>query len=201
VASDITDGRQQGVLTDWNDERGFGFIAPTAGGSRVFVHVSAFPHGRRPRTGCEITYAEQQDERDRARASNVQYLPAVPARRSTGRGTPTALTIATLFFGLLVGLVVLHELPGLVLVAYGLLSGAAVLTYRADKSAAKQGRWRTPESTLHAVALLGGWPGALVARHALRHKTIKQPFRTIFWATVIANCAALTWFVSEAPLR
>lgn len=201
MASDDTDGRQQGVLTDWNDQRGFGFIAPTAGGPRVFVHVSAFPRGWRPRIGCEITYAERRDERDRARASNVQYLAGVPARRSTGSGTPTALTIATVFFGLLASLVVLQELPVLVFVAYGLLSGVAVLAYRADKSAAVQGRWRTPESTLHAVALLGGWPGALVARHALRHKTIKQPFRTIFWATVIANCAALTWYVSEAPLH
>jgi uncharacterized membrane protein YsdA (DUF1294 family)/cold shock CspA family protein len=201
VASDDTDGRQQGVLTDWNDERGFGFIAPTTGSPRVFVHVSAFPHGRRPRIGCEITYAEQRDERDRARASNVQYLAAVPARRSISSGAPTAVMIATLFFGLLVGLVVLQELPVLALVAYGLVSGVAVLAYRADKSAAEQGRWRTPESTLHAVALFGGWPGALVARHVFRHKTIKQPFRTIFWATVIANCAALTWFVGEAPLH
>ena len=28
----------------------------------------------------------------------------------------------------------------------------------------------------------------------LRHETIKQPFRTIFWITVIANCVALAWF-------
>jgi uncharacterized membrane protein YsdA (DUF1294 family) len=49
--------------------------------------------------------------------------------------------------------------------------------YAADKSAAEQGRWRTSESTLHAVALVGGWPGALVARRVFRHKTRKQPFR------------------------
>ncbi len=71
----------------------------------------------------------------------------------------------------------------------------------ADKTAAKQGRWRTSESTLHTIALVGGWPGALVARPVFRHKTTKQPFSTIFWVTVIANCAALGWFVYEAPLR
>ncbi|MFN3339314.1 MAG: cold-shock protein, partial [Dietzia sp.] len=40
--------RRQGVLEDWNDSRGFGFITPSSGGARVFAHVSAFPRGRRP---------------------------------------------------------------------------------------------------------------------------------------------------------
>jgi uncharacterized membrane protein YsdA (DUF1294 family) len=50
------------------------------------------------------------------------------------------------------------------------------------------------------IALVGGWPGALVARRVFRHKTTKQPFCTILWVTVIANCVALAWFVYEAPL-
>ncbi|WP_444677964.1 cold shock domain-containing protein [Halomonas sp. E19] len=35
--------RHEGKLTEWNDAKGFGFITPTAGGPRVFVHISAFP--------------------------------------------------------------------------------------------------------------------------------------------------------------
>ena len=92
------------------------------------------------------------------------------------------------------------EVPVLLLGSYGLLSAVAFLLYRADKSAAQQGTRRTPESTLHTIALVGGWPGALLARQVFRHKTIKQPFRTIFWVTVIANCMALAWSVSEGPL-
>ena len=121
-------------------------------------------------------------------------------RRAGGRGTPLALATAALFFALLVGLVVLGEVSVVLVVAYGLFSGAAFLMYGADKSAAEQGSWRTSESSLHTIALVGGWPGALVARRVFRHKTRKQPFRTIFWGTVIANCAALAWFVSAAPL-
>ena len=193
-------GRHQGVLVDWNDTRGFGFITPSAGGSRVFVHVSAFPRGQRPVSGCEVTYAELRDERNRARASEVRYLATPPAARASASGVPLALATATLFITLLVGLVVLDELPVVLLASYGLFSGIAFLLYRADKSAAEQGRWRTPESTLHTIALVGGWPGALVARRVFRHKTSKQPFRTIFWVTVIANCVALAWFVYEAPV-
>lgn len=192
-------GRQQGAVADWNDDRGFGFITPTSGGSRVFVHVSAFPRGRRPVTGCEVSYAEVLDERNRARAAEVRYLRGAPARRAGARGIFLPLAAVALFFSFLVGGFVLDDLPVTLPIAYGLFSGVAFLMYGIDKSAAQHGGRRTSESALHTVALVGGWPGALVARRVFRHKTIKQPFRTVFWLTVVANCAALAWLVSDAP--
>jgi cold shock CspA family protein len=30
--------RDQGRLTDWDDEKGFGFVTPENGGLRAFVH-------------------------------------------------------------------------------------------------------------------------------------------------------------------
>jgi uncharacterized membrane protein YsdA (DUF1294 family) len=88
----------------------------------------------------------------------------------------------------------------IVLAAYGLLSVVTFTTYGADKSAAVNGRWRTSESTLHLLALAGGWPGALAGQRVFRHKTRKQPFRAIFWLTVAVNCAVLAWFVVEEPV-
>lgn len=192
--------RQQGTVTTWNDERGFGFIAPDAGGPRVFVHVSAFPRGRRPVLDDLVTYELRRDERDRLNAAAVAYVVTRRAGRSMARGLPGVLALATLFLTALAGLVVLGELPVWVPVGYGVLSVVAFTMYRADKVAAESQAWRVPEANLHAVALLGGWPGALVARRAFRHKTRKQPFRTIFWATVVANCAVLGWFVYGDPL-
>lgn len=68
----------------------------------------------------------------------------------------------------------------------------AVSMYSMDKFAAVSGfgEQRVPESTLHLYGLLGGWPGALVARHVLRHKTRKQPFVFVFWVTAAINVAA-----------
>ncbi|KRE43686.1 hypothetical protein ASG74_02260 [Knoellia sp. Soil729] len=181
--------RRRGTLEVWNDERGFGFIAPATGGQRVFVHISAFARGNRPVVGREVTYADAHDEQHRARAVDVRFATAVG--HSRGSGIPSAFAVTALFFALLAGLWVLDEVPGTVLAAYGLVSGIAFMVYGADKAAAIQGRWRASESTLHLLGLLGGWPGALVARPVFRHKTIKQPFRAIFWATVLVNCLGL----------
>ena len=53
----------------------------------------------------------------------------------------------------------------------------AFFVYRSDKRSAEAGEWRTPESTLHFLALMGGWPGAFLAQRIFRHKTSKQSFQ------------------------
>ena len=70
---------------------------------------------------------------------------------------------------------------------------ATAVAYRLYKSAAERNVWRTSETMLHVMALIGGWPGALVAQQAFRHKSRKLSFRLAFWTTVALNCAALTW--------
>jgi uncharacterized membrane protein YsdA (DUF1294 family) len=41
-----------------------------------------------------------------------------------------------------------------------------------------------PESTLHLVDLIGGWPGGFVAQRYFRHKTSKGSFQFVFFLTV-----------------
>lgn len=58
------------------------------------------------------------------------------------------------------------------------INAATILAFAIDKSRAVAGSWRIREATLLQLAALGGWPGALSARHRFRHKTRKQPFAT-----------------------
>src|SRR5688572_14509905 len=69
----------------------------------------------------------------------------------------------------------LHAMPlcAEVLTLYAVMSVVAVAMYWSDKRRAHRGQWRFPEATLHTVELFGGWPGAWMAQHVLRHKSSK----------------------------
>ena len=75
------------------------------------------------------------------------------------------------------------------------------MLYAFDKTAAKDGARRTPESTLHWFSVAGGWPGALIAQQVLRHKSKKKSFRTVFWVTVIINCGILGWMYTPGGVE
>ena len=116
-------------------------------------------------------------------------------RRLSLDGQPALFSIALLvWLGLLVAISLRRLWPlDLPVVAGGLLllNIATFFSYAFDKSAAEQGRWRTSEKTLHALAAAGGWPAAWLAQRALRHKSRKQPFLTIYVLTVLLNLGAL----------
>ena len=101
-------------------------------------------------------------------------------------------------FIVLVGVgVFTSRLPRAILALYLGASVVAFLAYAFDKSAARRAGRRTRESTLHLLGLVGGWPGALLAQQLLRHKSIKPQFQRVYWATVILNCGALGWLLTD----
>ncbi|MES2791386.1 MAG: DUF1294 domain-containing protein [Planctomycetota bacterium] len=61
------------------------------------------------------------------------------------------------------------------------------ITYGFDKRRAVRGGRRVPERTLHIMALLGGWPGAMFGQKQFRHKTQKLSFRIVFWLVVFLH--------------
>jgi uncharacterized membrane protein YsdA (DUF1294 family) len=82
--------------------------------------------------------------------------------------------------------------------AFNLLAFAL---YFLDKTAARNGHRRISERTLLMLAFLGGSIGAVAAQKLLRHKTQKEPFRSILKAIVVLHVtlavAAGSLFVAE----
>ena len=196
--------RFQGKITNWNDEKGFGFVEPNGGGTRAFVHIKSFvSRSRRPMEGDVIIYELAQDHKSRFTAQNVKLANenrGKPANKPKGKGTAAPL-FAVLFCFMLFTLAITGKAPLVLPALYIGLSLITFIAYAIDKSAAQNNRWRTQESTLHLLSLLGGWPGALYAQRRLRHKSVKQEFQSVFWLTIVVNCGALVWLISSERAR
>ncbi|NND44201.1 MAG: DUF1294 domain-containing protein [Xanthomonadales bacterium] len=192
--------RHRGIIERWNDQRGFGFIRPEDGSGDVFLHISALESGNpRPSAGKSVSYRLGQDRRGRARAKAVRIAGATRAsvrRRPRRAGKRAALVISPGFLAGVGALVTADRLPPGVLWLYLAASIVTFVVYAMDKSAARQGGWRVPESTLHLLAVVGGWPGGLIAQRVLRHKSRKPSFQAAFWLMVVLNCAALVWVLT-----
>ena len=182
----------KGTLTSWDDEKGFGFITPEGAGKRIFVHIKSFTNRRqRPELHQIVSYSLSSDNQGRPCAVQVA-LPHEKRKLKMKKGT-CSYTIAFFFLAAITCSFFAGKIPLLIICLYFIISLLTFLVYAKDKSAAKKGAWRIPESTLHLFSLFGGWPGALVAQQTLRHKSKKQSFRFVFWLTVLLNCAGLLW--------
>lgn len=77
------------------------------------------------------------------------------------------------------------------LAAFGLMA--------ADKRRARKHRWRIPEHTLFAAALLGGSVGALAGMYLCRHKTRHWYFVVGMPLILAAQIAAVLWLGGMVP--
>ncbi len=193
--------RFQGKILNWNDDKGFGFVEPSGGGERAFVHIKAFKtRSRRPVNGEVIVYELVRENNNRFKAINIKFARdgKVSKNRSKAKSSNSFGVSFILLFciGLSVSTFILG-MPVIVAGLYVVMSFIAYVAYAIDKSAAKSGRWRTKESTLHLLSIIGGWPGAYLAQNKLRHKSSKSEFKSIYWVTVFINLGGLFWLHTE----
>ena len=191
--------RTKGKIASWNDDKGYGFISPLAGGKQVFIHVKAFSNrNRRPEVNDVVTYSVSKDKQGRPCAANATLAGDKVIQKTAQRSSKTAILFALLFLAAVSVSMVTGIVSEMLLIGYGGLSLITFLAYAFDKSAAQRGAWRTSEGTLLILGLAGGWPGGLIAQETLRHKSKKTSFRTSFWITVLMNCAALVWLHTDS---
>ena len=210
--------KQQGIVKKWQDDKGFGFIE-TETGAAVFFHVSEFKAQRRPTIGEQVVFTVGQDSQGRLQAKQVQELGFVQqkmaqknsqirqrnAKRSHQAefetGQKKRLVLGLGFYAILALLAVMQKISWLVVGWYFVLGLITYGMYAKDKAAAQSGEWRTPESTLHLLSILGGWVGAMVAQTYLRHKSQKPEFRMTYYLTVVINLAVLLFIMAGGGLE
>jgi uncharacterized membrane protein YsdA (DUF1294 family) len=133
---------------------------------------------------------------------------AINAAHVNDGGQITVLALAGLAGLLVLPVIACWRLGAL---AWGIGFWAAVVSlagysaYAQDKRSARQGEWRTSETGLHFMELLGGWPGAFLAQRRLRHKVSKVEFQMVFWAIVlgyqlVAADSLQNWKAARAAL-
>ncbi|MBM4987375.1 DUF1294 domain-containing protein [Vibrio parahaemolyticus] len=176
----------KGKVIEWNDSKGYGFISALNGELRVFLHISTVQSkGRRPKVDDEVKFEVNEGKKGRYNATNVTIL---------GSGSvPSTIMFSIVYLVLASTAVFILGGEKLFIAAYILMSIVTYVMYAIDKNAAQNGKWRTPENTLHLLSLLGGWMGALCAQNQFRHKSKKQPFKSILWLTIFVNIGAFVW--------
>ncbi len=215
--------RVEGRIAQWDDAKGYGFIAPSAGGPKIFAHARAFGlRPRRPFVGERVSYEPGTDAQGKARALKVRSLEpkpvaasaaggaasgkarragpaagggaassrAAPGHRAGAAGSASSgggVWLIPVFASLVLLTHLAWPIPNGLWGVYMAMSLATFIVYALDKRAARLGQWRVKESTLHGLALLCGWPGALLAQQLLRHKSAKPGFRRVFWLSVALN--------------
>ena len=98
------------------------------------------------------------------------------------------------------------NVPALIFKQYGNFSWVGLLylinsvitfiLYAYDKTEAGQNKIRVPEALLHVSEALGGWPGGLIARPVLHHKTNwqkKTGFKIINWLIIFVHLGFWLW--------
>ena len=83
----------KGMLSRWNEDKGFGFVHPYGGGQDVFVHISALKKmARRPRVGDVITFDVRLDNNGKKRAVNasIEGVASIPATHKRTRKNTAA---------------------------------------------------------------------------------------------------------------
>jgi len=217
---------KQGTVIRWDSAKAFGFIRSPQTTADVFFHIRDYRGDQPPREGLAVNFEEIHVGGKGPRAMAVRAQQATPQQhttstagrsdlrgrdraKATGRsaaqarpGIPSmaAWLLLAIWLGFLLWGAANGRLNWMLLLALAGLNMVTFLAYWQDKSAARRGAWRTPESTLHLLSLAGGWPAARLAQQTLRHKSSKGSFLLVYGATALLNTAALgAWVFQLLP--
>lgn len=171
----------EGRVTEWNTDHGFGFLS--CGSERWFLHMHGLiARDKIPAKGDRVRFVAGTDPKGRPCAAEAVLMPR-RFRKCAENGLIQLLLLVLPALAILQ--VPLYSWPMVVILCC--LSLLTFSFYLRDKQAAAKGDDRIPETTLHLLESVGGWPGALLAQKRLRHKTSKTAYQQSFWLVVICH--------------
>jgi uncharacterized membrane protein YsdA (DUF1294 family)/cold shock CspA family protein len=189
--------RANGKIVSWDSSKGCGYAMAKAGGSEIFIESKNIDESHyQVVVGQQITFTIQEAKRGLPTGHEIQFVGnKVHAKSRSWYSFTWGAILLLLAFG---SWLYLEQIIAVaVFVFYGLLSAISFSCYYIDKRAARKDLWRLKESTLQLSALLGGWPGALIAQGVLRHKIRKPLFLFGFYFIVSIHLGLLFFYLSE----
>lgn len=212
----------EGVIKSWKADKGFGFIQTPGEAKDIFIHIRDLRYAAhvQPQQGEAVCYKVVTDQNGRIRAYDAfikgqdfsrlhrtksfkkSQLKAENNRRDSRLGMLPIGLIAAIPF-IFSALLIKQQQNVIPFFVYLVMSLATFLVYAVDKTKAQKKAWRISESTLHLFELLGGWPGALISQHLIRHKNRKTSFQVTFWAIAVIHTAFWLYalFINSASIE
>ena len=172
-------------ISHWDKEKGFGYLRD--GKKKLFLHRGDFTERhKRPQVGDRVHFQRGCDAKGRKCAVNVRHV------NDGGKLTIWTWLCVLLLVALPILSVthaaVIHSIPLSLVSCYIIcINIITYRTYKGDKMSARLKSQRVPESTLHMLEGLGGWPLAFIAQRHLRHKCSKMHYQSTFWFIVACH--------------
>lgn len=184
-----------GKITAWDEAAQAGQIKVKSIKAKIgFTRRNLRMPNRLPEIRQAVSFvAKERDGRWEAAGIVPQGYVLGFAEQASSRPSPlfldrsfSAVLLACAFVILHLSAVSFISLP--VVLTYLCLSGLLLSFYRFDKRTAQNnGQRGVPDMLLHLLALLGGWPGGLLAQLHYRHQVSNIRFIRTFWFLAALN--------------
>ncbi len=173
----------QGYVTNFNKQKGFGFIRSDEVSKDIFVHISNIQDKESLVAGQQVTFEAEETPKGLA-ATQV-----IPGRKRLSPYKLYGFPAIIITIGITIFLI---KYGCNALIAYIIsINLSTFIFYGYDKIIAGTSLLRVPEWILHGLAISGGSPIALISQKVFHHKTIKESFQIAYWIIVIIQLMIL----------
>jgi uncharacterized membrane protein YsdA (DUF1294 family)/cold shock CspA family protein len=191
--------KKKGKIHHWNTSRGMGYIRNPQTGYDILFHRKDYRGSATPHEGETVWFDETITGDNTSRATAVSTVSgnadvhSYRPRHYIGRKSSVRTFMLLLILWGVLGLwgVLDLRLPLWAVAATLLVNLVTVYTYTREQKISHTSQARTPESMLHLLSLLGGWPGAGIAQTLLRYRSRKPSFQTMYWSSVALHFTVL----------